>query len=314
VFNDVFFEDVNEIELATVDGINPSPEAVTTTESSATALRTFTIAEPEANAADASDDELNVAEPVVEVSLIDSVAFGFVTLPSASLSTIFKGEPLAPFVAITLFTVDSAIEAGAPAVVIVIVAFLFPAVYVLLPSEARITYVPATSGVITRFVIVAVAETVPLITVFETTVAEAAAGVVIVPRFVVAVSVAVVLAAPAMIAAVEPAGFDTTVKVTVAVSLAAIAVCVIVTGTTVATPTRLGPNVPTVTAEVVTAAAFEGTAETIPKPKAATATSAMRLKVVFVDICFLSISREIRTIRVPALGNKCLLICHERVF
>jgi hypothetical protein len=28
-----------------------------------------------------------------------------------------------------------------------------------------------------------------------------------------------------------------------------------------------------------------------PKPKAATATSAMRLKVVFVDICFLSISR-----------------------
>jgi hypothetical protein len=29
-----------------------------------------------------------------------------------------------------------------------------------------------------------------------------------------------------------------------------------------------------------------------PKPKAATATSAMRLKVVFVDICFLSISRS----------------------
>jgi hypothetical protein len=28
-----------------------------------------------------------------------------------------------------------------------------------------------------------------------------------------------------------------------------------------------------------------------PKPKAATVTSAMRLKVVFVDICFLSISR-----------------------
>jgi len=32
-------------------------------------------------------------------------------------------------------------------------------------------------------------------------------------------------------------------------------------------------------------------AETVPNPKAATATSAMRLKVVFVDICFLSISR-----------------------
>jgi hypothetical protein len=29
-----------------------------------------------------------------------------------------------------------------------------------------------------------------------------------------------------------------------------------------------------------------------PKPKAATVTSAMRLKVVFVDICFLSISQD----------------------
>jgi hypothetical protein len=32
--------------------------------------------------------------------------------------------------------------------------------------------------------------------------------------------------------------------------------------------------------------------ESPPKPKAATATSATRLKVVFVDICFLSISRS----------------------
>jgi hypothetical protein len=37
--------------------------------------------------------------------------------------------------------------------------------------------------------------------------------------------------------------------------------------------------------------AVEGTTESIPKPNAATATSAMRLKVVFVDIYFLSISR-----------------------
>jgi hypothetical protein len=37
--------------------------------------------------------------------------------------------------------------------------------------------------------------------------------------------------------------------------------------------------------------AVEGTTESIPKPNAATATSATRLKVVFVDICFLSISR-----------------------
>ena len=40
----------------------------------------------------------------------------------------------------------------------------------------------------------------------------------------------------------------------------------------------------------------DGTTESIPNPKAATATSAMRLKVVFVDICFLSISR---TMEVP---------------
>jgi len=33
------------------------------------------------------------------------------------------------------------------------------------------------------------------------------------------------------------------------------------------------------------------TEERVPNPKAATATSATRLKVVFVDICFLSISR-----------------------
>jgi bisphosphoglycerate-independent phosphoglycerate mutase (AlkP superfamily) len=42
---------------------------------------------------------------------------------------------------------------------------------------------------------------------------------------------------------------------------------------------------------VVLVAADEGTAESIPKPNAATATSATRLKVVFVDICFLSISQ-----------------------
>jgi hypothetical protein len=37
--------------------------------------------------------------------------------------------------------------------------------------------------------------------------------------------------------------------------------------------------------------ADEGTRDRRPKPIAATVTSAMRLKVVFVDICFLSISR-----------------------
>ena len=43
---------------------------------------------------------------------------------------------------------------------------------------------------------------------------------------------------------------------------------------------------------VYTSPALAGaTEDTTPRPKAATATSAMRLKVVFVDICFLSISR-----------------------
>jgi hypothetical protein len=45
--------------------------------------------------------------------------------------------------------------------------------------------------------------------------------------------------------------------------------------------------------------ADDGTTERRPKPKAATATSATRLKVVFVDICFLSISQEQEF---PALG------------
>jgi len=39
----------------------------------------------------------------------------------------------------------------------------------------------------------------------------------------------------------------------------------------------------------VGAAAFDGATDITPKPNAATVTSAMRLKVVFVDICFLSI-------------------------
>ena len=47
------------------------------------------------------------------------------------------------------------------------------------------------------------------------------------------------------------------------------------------------------------AAADEGATERTPRPNAATATSAMRLKVVFVDICFLSIV-ELRTIRSSA--------------
>jgi len=47
--------------------------------------------------------------------------------------------------------------------------------------------------------------------------------------------------------------------------------------------------VPIVMAEASRTVAFEGATDNIPKPNAETATSAMRLRVVFVDICFLSI-------------------------
>ena len=43
---------------------------------------------------------------------------------------------------------------------------------------------------------------------------------------------------------------------------------------------------------LVSAVSFGATTEFIPKPNVDTATSAMRLRSVFVDICFLSISRD----------------------
>jgi len=65
------------------------------------------------------------------------------------------------------------------------------------------------------------------------------------------------------------------------------------TGTKVSLPARAAPIVPIVIAVGVFSAAEAGaTEDNTPRPKAATATSAMRLKVVFVDICFLSISRS----------------------
>jgi hypothetical protein len=71
------------------------------------------------------------------------------------------------------------------------------------------------------------------------------------------------------------------------------------TGTYEATPLRAAGRSPTTIDAAVRAVAVEGTTDNIPKPKAATATSATRLKVVFVDICFLSISR---TLEFPGLG------------
>jgi len=87
-------------------------------------------------------------------------------------------------------------------------------------------------------------------------------------------------------------GAATKIAATAAVSVAT-AVLAIVTGTTMLTAWPVVPpyttGVPTVTDVLALAGATE---VRTPKPREATATSAMRLKVVFVDICFLSISRS----------------------
>jgi hypothetical protein len=81
------------------------------------------------------------------------------------------------------------------------------------------------------------------------------------------------------------------VAVVAAVSPAAIAA---VKGTTTSVPTvgMAGVTVPRVSVYSATAA-FAGTTDNRPKPNADTATSAMRLIDVFVDICFLSKKVEI---------------------
>jgi hypothetical protein len=71
------------------------------------------------------------------------------------------------------------------------------------------------------------------------------------------------------------------------------AACATVIGVVATTPTRAGEEVPIVKPVAALAAALAGATEVnTPKPNAATATSATRLKVVFVDICFLSISQD----------------------
>jgi len=94
------------------------------------------------------------------------------------------------------------------------------------------------------------------------------------------------------VANADPAGAEITRADTVTVSVEA-KVPVRVTVLLVAIPTRAALEVPTVSDVTGLRAALAGATEVrTPKPKAATATSAMRLKVVFVDICFLSISRS----------------------
>jgi hypothetical protein len=102
--------------------------------------------------------------------------------------------------------------------------------------------------------------------------------------------------------AVEPAGPDTSEAVTDAESTKAVPRNESVTTAPVAVAVSAVVCV-AVAAESVSESALivavEGTTDITPKPKAATVTSAMRLKVVFVDICFLSIV-EPRTIRSSA--------------
>jgi hypothetical protein len=102
-------------------------------------------------------------------------------------------------------------------------------------------------------------------------------------------------------ASAEPAGAEVTRTVTVNVSIAALYGAVMLTGILIVEPTADDGIVPTVTAVgVIAPVALAGATDvTTPRPKAATATSATRLKVVFVDICFLSISRDLEF---PELG------------
>jgi hypothetical protein len=98
--------------------------------------------------------------------------------------------------------------------------------------------------------------------------------------------------------AVDPAGAFTTATAVVTVSSFVFPVATVQTTVPVyVTPVRpegfVVVKVPAVTLAAATGAATAGaTVVNTPKPIEATATSAMRLKVVFVDICFLSISQN----------------------
>jgi hypothetical protein len=144
-----------------------------------------------------------------------------------------------------------------------------------------IVYEPATSGVneyvIVQDAIVAVAVT--LVTVGAAYVGE--------PE---------VAANACVTDAVDPAGAEAIAEATVTVSVAAPVVCDHADVAEKPTPTRpeafVVVRAPTVMFALSDCAANAGATEVkTPKPREATATSATRLKVVFVDICFLSISR-----------------------
>jgi hypothetical protein len=93
----------------------------------------------------------------------------------------------------------------------------------------------------------------------------------------------------------KPAGTDVSATplrvVSVAVIVSPLAIAALGVKTVAA---AVAPKRATVVPETATvlAAALAGTTDTRPKPSADTATSAMRLRSVFVDICFLSISQN----------------------
>jgi hypothetical protein len=90
----------------------------------------------------------------------------------------------------------------------------------------------------------------------------------------------------------EPVGAEVTLTAAVNEAFVASGACVAVIVVSDTAPTREGEDVPADKAVGVTAPALAGATDVrTPKPREATATSATRLKVVFVDICFLSISR-----------------------
>jgi hypothetical protein len=95
--------------------------------------------------------------------------------------------------------------------------------------------------------------------------------------------------APRVVAAV---GFDFSPTETTTESVAAVLKKLTTTLAAVELSDFAAVIVPAVVDNVKVAggvAAFEGTELSTPRPNAATATSAMRLKFVFVDICFLSL-------------------------
>jgi hypothetical protein len=243
----------------------------------------------------------------LEVTVTPSPGRSVVATPAASFATTLTIAPC-PSVAGELVTLERVTLTGAPAVVTVTIVDTSPDVYVVpVPADTIIWYVPATSGV---KLIVA---DIPVVTFDESFVNTADTAFVYAPNDAADLSVSVALAVkpaadaanprvaslPLIVAVAvmcfEVAGAEITFAETIVVSPSTSAAAyprVMVDVT--AAPARATDGAPAVidVAVLSLAAKADGIDVSTPRPKAATATSAMRLKVVFVDICFLSISRS----------------------